>query len=72
MNTATIASAVSEARAAYYAGIPHMSDAEFDALENQLRALDPTHPVLGGVGATPSSGWASPRAAKKPAGLSPP
>ena len=57
MNTATIASAVSEARAAYYAGIPHMTDAEFDALENQLRALDPNHPVLGNVGATPSSGW---------------
>jgi DNA ligase (NAD+) len=58
MNPSTIASAITEARAAYYAGTPSMTDAEFDALENQLRALDPNHPVLGGVGATPSSGWA--------------
>ncbi len=58
MNPSTIASAITEARKAYYAGTPTMSDAEYDALEHSLRALDPTHPVLGGVGATPSSGWA--------------
>lgn len=57
MNPSTIASAISEARAAYYAGTPSITDAQFDALEDSLRALDPNHPVLGGVGATPSSGW---------------
>lgn len=57
MNPATIASAITEARAAYYAGAPTMSDAEFDALEDSLRALDPNHPVLGNVGTAPSSGW---------------
>lgn len=59
MNPSTIASAITEARKAYYAGTPTMSDAEYDALEHSLRALDPTHPVLGGVGATPSTstGW---------------
>lgn len=57
MTADTLASAITEARKAYYAGLPLMTDAEYDALEDQLRALNPNHPVLGGVGAIPSSGW---------------
>ena len=57
MNPSTLASAITEARTAYYAGTPTMTDAEFDALEDSLRALDPNHPVLGNVGTAPSSGW---------------
>jgi DNA ligase (NAD+) len=37
-------------RASYYAGRPDISDAAYDALEDDLRALDPTHPVLARVG----------------------
>jgi len=40
-----------EAKAAYYAGYPVMSDAEFDKLEDRIRALDPHNPVLSIVGA---------------------
>jgi len=39
----------------YYSGEPIMSDAEYDALEDQLRLLDPDDPVLALVGA-PVSG----------------
>jgi DNA ligase (NAD+) len=35
----------------YYNGTPEISDADFDALEDQLRDLDPDHPVLAEVGA---------------------
>lgn len=48
---------IEQARAAYYAGSPTMSDAEYDALEDSLRALSPHHPVLRKVGAAPVSGW---------------
>ena len=37
-------------RASYYKGSPEVSDAAYDALEDELRALDPTHPVLARVG----------------------
>jgi DNA ligase (NAD+) len=37
-------------RAKYYAGEPLVSDAAYDALEDELRGLDPTHPILGLVG----------------------
>jgi DNA ligase (NAD+) len=37
-------------RASYYAGHPDISDAAYDALEDELRALDPTHSVLARVG----------------------
>ncbi|HVY44783.1 MAG TPA: DNA ligase (NAD(+)) LigA, partial [Minicystis sp.] len=37
-------------RASYYAGRPEVSDAAYDALEDELRALDPTNPVLARVG----------------------
>ncbi|NCA90542.1 MAG: hypothetical protein EOM92_17045, partial [Gammaproteobacteria bacterium] len=39
----------------YYSGEPIMSDAEYDALEDQLRLLAPDDPVLALVGA-PVSG----------------
>jgi len=54
---ADLAQRIGDARKAYYAGTPSMPDAEYDALEDQLRSLDPNHALLGGVGATPSSGW---------------
>ena len=59
MNT-TLADRILEAREAYYNGEPVMSDAEFDALEDELRALDPHHPLFSQVGAfpQPKSGWA--------------
>jgi DNA ligase (NAD+) len=37
-------------RAAYYAGDKSVSDAAYDALEDELRALDPAHPFLAKVG----------------------
>ena len=37
-------------RASYYAGHPEISDAAYDALEDELREIDPTHPVLARVG----------------------
>lgn len=37
-------------RASYYQGTPEVSDAAYDALEDELRALDPTHPTLAKVG----------------------
>jgi DNA ligase (NAD+) len=36
---------------AYYNGTPLVSDAAFDQLEDELRALEPNHPVLHSVGA---------------------
>lgn len=48
---------IEQARAAYYAGSPTMTDAEYDALEDSLRTLSPHHPVLRKVGAAPASGW---------------
>lgn len=36
---------------AYYNGQPLVSDAAYDQLEDELRALDPKHPVLTSVGA---------------------
>jgi len=37
-------------RASYYRGHPEISDEAYDALEDELRAMDPTHPVLAKVG----------------------
>ena len=45
-----LAERVERYRAAYYKGNPEISDAAFDALEDELRELDPTHPVLARVG----------------------
>ncbi|MBT3218393.1 MAG: DNA ligase (NAD(+)) LigA, partial [Proteobacteria bacterium] len=45
------------AREAYYAGgSPIMSDAEFDVLEEKLRAIDPNHDFFTKVGAPPVDG----------------
>ncbi|WP_437301475.1 NAD-dependent DNA ligase LigA [Sorangium sp. So ce426] len=45
-----LAERIEKYRASYYAGHPEISDAAFDALEDELRALDPAHPVLARVG----------------------
>jgi DNA ligase (NAD+) len=45
-----LAERIERYRAAYYKGHPEISDAAFDALEDELRDLDPTHPVLAKVG----------------------
>lgn len=47
---AELAERVERYRAAYYKGHPEISDAAFDAIEDELRDLDPTHPVLARVG----------------------
>jgi DNA ligase (NAD+) len=47
---AELAERIERYRASYYKGSPEISDAAFDALEDELRALDPTHPVLANVG----------------------
>lgn len=54
-----LAERVQSLRDAYYNGSPLVSDAEYDALEDELRDIDPAHPVLKAVGApAPSStGW---------------
>ncbi|MBN2149854.1 MAG: hypothetical protein JW839_00280, partial [Candidatus Lokiarchaeota archaeon] len=43
--TRELARRVVEAKRAYYEGRPVMSDAEYDRLEQQLREMDPKHPV---------------------------
>ena len=43
---------LTEAQDAYYTGIPIMTDAEYDALADGLRTLDPTNAVLQRVGST--------------------
>lgn len=54
MSTADqLAAEIRRHRALYYAGTPEIADAEFDALEDRLRALDPDHSVLAEVGAAP-------------------
>ena len=40
---------------AYYNGTPLVSDAAYDALEDELRALAPDHPLLASVGAPTSA-----------------
>lgn len=45
-----LADRIERYRASYYKGHPEISDAAFDALEDELRDLDPTHPVLARVG----------------------
>ena len=41
-----------------------MSDAEYDRLESDLEKLDPNHPVLAAVGATPTDNTGSNKALK--------
>jgi DNA ligase (NAD+) len=45
-----LAARIEKHRASYYAGKPDISDAAFDALEDELRDLDPTNHVLAKVG----------------------
>jgi len=47
---------VRAAKEAYYNGTPVMSDAQYDALEDELKQLDPQHPVLQMIGAPPVNG----------------
>jgi DNA ligase (NAD+) len=42
---------------AYYNAEPLVSDAAYDALEDELRALDPAHPLLRSVGAPVVTEW---------------
>lgn len=42
-------------KALYYQGRPEISDHDYDKLEEELRALDPTHPVLNLVGVMPKT-----------------
>lgn len=51
---ATLAAQIAHHRERYYNDEPEISDEEFDALEDRLRALDPEHPVLAAVGAPPT------------------
>ena len=44
--TATLASRIASADAAYRRGQAHMTDQEFDALMAKLRATQPDHPML--------------------------
>ncbi len=49
---------LSEYRDKYYAGAPVVSDAVYDALEDELRLLDPLHPLLARIGSpVVSDGW---------------
>jgi len=41
----------------YYNGQPEISDADFDALWDELKALDPVNPILAKVGADALDGW---------------
>lgn len=51
-NTEQIANTLLRAKQAYYYGdSPIMSDADYDRLEDQLRVLDSSHPVIAIVGA---------------------
>jgi DNA ligase (NAD+) len=45
-----LAALVTKHKAAYYAGTPEITDAAYDALEDELRALDPTSPALLQIG----------------------
>lgn len=56
MNTTQIAARLDEANKAYRNGSPIMSDAAYDALEDELRKLAPNHPHFATVGAAPTGG----------------
>ena len=48
-----LAAEVRRHRRLYYNAVPEISDMEYDALEDRLRALAPDHPALSEVGAPP-------------------
>ena len=62
-NIATLAKRIADANEAYRNGTPIMSDAAYDALEDQLRALDPNHPHFTKIGAAVPSGGSWPKVA---------
>lgn len=55
-NVKKLAKVVQQAKDAYYNGHPIMDDAKYDALEDELRKLDPSNAVLAVVGAAPTGG----------------
>jgi len=57
VNVHELVTLLQDAREAYYNQDPIMSDSEFDALEDQLRGIDPNHAFFTQVGAKPSSKW---------------
>lgn len=57
MNTQTLAAAIQAAAYAYHNGLPlTMTDDEYDAAVDRLKALSPAHPVLAAVGAPVAAG----------------
>lgn len=46
-----LAALIKKHKDAYYNGQPEISDAAYDQLEDELRALEPDHPVLQSIGA---------------------
>ena len=52
---------IQAANAAYRNGTPLMTDAAYDALEDELRKLDPSHPHFATVGAAPLAGGGWPK-----------
>lgn len=54
----TLAAQLLTYREAYYNGQALVPDQVFDEIEEQLRVLAPSHPVLLQVGMAPNSGWA--------------
>lgn len=50
MNKNELEQKIKEARESYYAGQPTISDAEFDKMYDELKAIDPTNPLLEEVG----------------------
>jgi DNA ligase (NAD+) len=58
----SLAQRIQTARDAYYNGIPLMEDSVYDALEDELRRLDPAHALFTVVGAAvQSGGWVKAR-----------
>lgn len=54
---ALLAAEIARHQELYYNGEPELSDAEFDALWDELKSLDPANPVLRKVGRDLSDGW---------------
>lgn len=56
-NIASLEKEIRQARTDYYNSVAIMSDAEYDALVDELTVLDPKNPLLQEVGAEPTSQW---------------
>jgi DNA ligase (NAD+) len=58
MQVSEIVTKIVKAKKMYYSGeIPIMSDYDYDALENELKKLDPDHPILYAVGYDSTYDW---------------